>query len=309
MEGFHEHVSKSRLYQSALNICFTQDETRILELRVVDALQTAGADRSRQVPSEVPSEPPAVQAVAASETIEQNKRAGRAREDEPVHVNEDVCAAAVSSPACATMSPSRLRNLANKVTKAKSHVDFLSTCARKLLPKGFQLKWSCHFEDDDITADVLDRASFDLVKACRQLASKKLSSLRKDYERGWSELASILPAEELSRLSVQLSRDRQRIPQMKPENCETATTELGVVDCPQKGIKSFFEILCNVADAPVLEPFTGQNYETHSTPPRSAGRIHIHPFPDFFGRKFPISTDIHFWVENSPFPSIYLRQL
>ena len=29
----------------------------------------------------------------------------------------------------------------------------------------------------------------------------------------------------------------------------------------------------------------------------------------FFGRKFSISTHIHFWVENSPFPSIYLRQL
>ena len=30
------------------------------------------------------------------------------------------------------------------------------------------------------------------------------------------------------------------LPQMKPENCETTTIELGVVDCPRKGIKPYF---------------------------------------------------------------------
>ena len=38
-----------------------------------------------------------------------------------------------------------------------------------------------------------------------------------------------------------------------------------------------------------VEPFTGQNSETHSTPPRSAGSISIHRYPDFS-------------VENSPCP-------
>ena len=39
---------------------------------------------------------------------------------------------------------------------------------------------------------------------------------------------------------------------MKYENRETTTIEIGVVDYPQNDKKAFFEILCNVADAPVL---------------------------------------------------------
>ena len=39
---------------------------------------------------------------------------------------------------------------------------------------------------------------------------------------------------------------------LKSENRETTTIELSVVDCPKNDKKAFFEILCNVADAPVL---------------------------------------------------------
>ena len=39
---------------------------------------------------------------------------------------------------------------------------------------------------------------------------------------------------------------------LKSENRETTTIEISVVDCPGKKEKSIFEILCNVADAPVL---------------------------------------------------------
>ena len=57
-----------------------------------------------------------------------------------------------------------------------------------------------------------------------------------------------------------------------------------------------------------VEPFTGQNSEAHSTPPRSAGSISIY-IPDFSVENSPYPPISIFWVENSPVPSIYLRQL
>ena len=39
---------------------------------------------------------------------------------------------------------------------------------------------------------------------------------------------------------------------LKSENRETTTIEISVVDYPKNDKKAFFEILCNVADAPVL---------------------------------------------------------
>ena len=69
-------------------------------------------------------------------------------------------------------------------------MEFLSTCAKEqLLPKGFQLKWTSHYAEKDVTTEVINRASRDLVKACHQLASRKLASLTQDFERGWSELS------------------------------------------------------------------------------------------------------------------------
>ena len=55
-----------------------------------------------------------------------------------------------------------------------------------------------------------------------------------------------------------------------------------------------------------LEPFTGQHFETHSTPSRSESSKSIH-IRIFFGRKLPISTHIHFLFRKFPF-SIHIRQ-
>ena len=49
---------------------------------------------------------------------------------------------------------------------------------------------------------------------------------------------------------------------LKSENRETITIELSVVDCPEKGKAIFFEILCNVADAPVLAIAAETRYRT-----------------------------------------------
>ena len=59
------------------------------------------------------------------------------------------------------------------------------------------------------------------------------------------------------------------VSKLKSENRETATIEIGVVDCPQNDKKkTFFEILCNVADAQVLAIAAETRYST--TPWRSA---------------------------------------
>ena len=49
---------------------------------------------------------------------------------------------------------------------------------------------------------------------------------------------------------------------MKYENRETTTIELSVVDCPRKGENPFSEIICNVADAPVLAIAAETRYRT-----------------------------------------------
>ena len=52
---------------------------------------------------------------------------------------------------------------------------------------------------------------------------------------------------------------------LKSENRETTTIEIGAVDYPHNDKKAFFEILCNVADAPVLAIAAETRYRT--TPP------------------------------------------
>ena len=110
------------------------------------------------------------------------------------------------------MTASRLRNLANKISTTKSHLDFLSTCNREqLVPKGFHLKWSSHYAEQGITSGIINRASLDLVRECHRLASKKLAALSREFNMGWSQLASALAPEALYQLQTQLSRDERRI--------------------------------------------------------------------------------------------------
>ena len=54
---------------------------------------------------------------------------------------------------------------------------------------------------------------------------------------------------------------------LKSENRETTTIEISVVDCPGKREKSIFEIICNVADAPVLAIAAETRYSTSSVDP------------------------------------------
>ena len=62
-----------------------------------------------------------------------------------------------------------------------------------------------------MTANILQNASKNLVKTCQKLASKKLTELTEDYERGWKELSASTPAEDLISLSSTISRDRANI--------------------------------------------------------------------------------------------------
>ena len=215
MGGFHEHVSKSRLYQPALNIWFVQDKVCTLDLRTMvrRADEDAGAIRPAEgtLPSRLPD---AVGTTDGAPGEDEGDEEEPIRAEGPSSVIERASPAPpVSSPSGGgTISSSKLRNMANKIAKTESHVHFLSTCIREqLLPKGFQLKWRSSYATDDATLKVIDKASQDLVKVCHRLAGKKLTSLKSDFERGWRDLASSLPARERDLLSGQLSRDRQRL--------------------------------------------------------------------------------------------------
>ena len=177
MEGFHEHASKSRLYHAALNVRFTPHEVSILNLRTAEAVE------DREVNGDLPQVPPVWTESAHhgpdSRPPEQDPSAKCPPDDLSLPTRVDEAApSSTAPPAVSKVTPSRLRNLSNKISAAKSHKTFLSTCAKEqLIPKGFRLKWSSHYVEADITTDVLNRASLDLVKSCHQLVSRKLSSL------------------------------------------------------------------------------------------------------------------------------------
>ena len=181
MGGFHEHVSKSRLYQPALNIWFVQDKVCTLDLRIPvgQADEDAGVIELAEgiLPSRLPDAVGATDGTPErvdNEDDEENDEEGPIPTEGPSPVTGRMSPVPpISSPSGGgTVSSSKLRNIANKITKTESHVNFLSTCIRKqLLPKGFQLKWRSSYATDDATLKVIDKASQDLVKTCHCIGS------------------------------------------------------------------------------------------------------------------------------------------
>ena len=216
MRGFHEHVCRQRLFQTALNIWFNQGKVLLLDLRTgaraVQHVAMDAAARSSEEDEESATEPPGVSAeFVLSSPVPATPLVDRPDEKTADYVG-DTCQDSLSEPSPTTITSSKLRNLSNKVTRTRSHADFLATCFKeRLVPKGFQLNWRSQYEDDDLTVEIIGKASCDLVRSGYQLSNRKLVSLRAELDQGWSYLKSTLNAEELSRLSIQLSRDRQRI--------------------------------------------------------------------------------------------------
>ena len=59
----------------------------------------------------------------------------------------------------------------------------MNTCKKEdLLPRGFRLKWTCHFDEASSEIDnILTTASLELVSACADLAKKKVARLEEEY--------------------------------------------------------------------------------------------------------------------------------
>ena len=77
-------------------------------------------------------------------------------------------------------SVSKLRRVAVKLERNRSHRDFLETCEKeRLIPRGFRLKWTCHFdEEDEQVKNILERSSRELIGICAGLAHNKVPDLK-----------------------------------------------------------------------------------------------------------------------------------
>ena len=129
MDGFHEHVSKSRLFQPALNVYFCERQVSL-----VDAREKLSGDNSNLEDTE------GVPQVMGS-TDHRKKTPG----DEAGHVTLAAESYAKtdtqteSTKSLPEISASKLRNLAVKIEKARSHKDFLSTCVREHLIVSYRI--------------------------------------------------------------------------------------------------------------------------------------------------------------------------
>ena len=232
MNGFHEHVSRSRLFQPALNVLFCEKQVTLLDVREsvtqgesatkhnilaskdAESVKTSAVMNLKNNPQSAPAAPvrgvmssigtsmkgDLPSAPSASESVVIPSGADDGKCDLP------------PAPSVSLVSGSNLRNLAVKIEKTKSHRDFLSTCNREhLIPKGFQLRWVNHYADEKKTTRILQGASKELVKTCQNLASEKLSVLTERFRRGWQELSSSVSKEVLNSLSAKISRDRVNV--------------------------------------------------------------------------------------------------
>ena len=219
MDGFHEHSSKSRLFHPALNVSFWNGKVNLINLR--------DGEGNQDQPDRPQNEDGTTNGLGRKTDESANEGANKPNRSPTVGSNLNPHSGSVhhysvetvttpSNTASPTetsrMTASKLRNLSVRIEKMRSHRWFLAACIReKLVPRGFHLKWSSHYKEDDITDDILRRTSQDLVAACHRLAGRKLAALKQTFESGWRHLASSLHSDDLDRLSNQLSGDRIKI--------------------------------------------------------------------------------------------------
>ena len=189
MDGFHDHAKNSRLYHPALNLRFAYHEARVINLRQ-STLPVTEVKERHTMGTRTETNEPAAQMKQRKEVKSTKCMTPIPRKEDDGVSMEEPCSKA-PPPASKDMTASRLRNLANKISTTKSHLDFLSTCNREqLVTKGFHLKWSSHYAEQGITSGIINRASLYLVRECHRLASLKLAALSREFNMGWSQLAS-----------------------------------------------------------------------------------------------------------------------
>ena len=111
---------------------------------------------------------------------------------------------------------SRLRRMAVKLERFSSHRVFLDICnAQRLVPKGFRLKWRCHFahpshsEISPLINSILANAAAKLMEICLDLACKSEKKLETEIDTRMTELRSLIGAGEMIEFMDIISTDRE----------------------------------------------------------------------------------------------------
>ena len=189
MRGFHQHATRHRLFQSALNIIFQNSTTQLIDRR------TGSAGSPENPPHQEPPKPQRAEAaeVDKSHAIDQS----------------DVRTEAIPSD---TVSNSKIRRLEVKLEKYLSHNRFLDSCVReKLIPKGFEIKWACHFGDYDEVKILLHSTSLELVRICAEKALERINRLKTELTTIWRAALTNLSQQDVKQLKGQVSLDRERV--------------------------------------------------------------------------------------------------
>ena len=123
-----------------------------------------------------------------------------------------------TEPQMANLRPrkSQLHRKAVKLERFSSHRMFLDTCkAQQLVPKGFRLKWRCHFahsshsETSPLINSILANMATKLMEICLDLAFKREKVLVTDMDARMQDLKSLMGAEEMMGFMDIISTDRE----------------------------------------------------------------------------------------------------
>ena len=218
--GFHEHTGKARLFESALNIVYDPSDVLVIDLRGLTSpviaespreTQSRGCD-SRKADGRTKPAPKTDDPGRSQETGFNQKKLG-ATPDTPTaptanqqRRNETISVTQGNTP---RSSISRLRNIAMKIEKHKSHRSFLTTCkAEQLIPKGFQVKWTCHFMNSPEIRSILQQTSRDLIEESAKLLDTKLTRLEHEFSAMHDSVKTSVSAEAINELESALQRSK-----------------------------------------------------------------------------------------------------
>ncbi|KAF0287549.1 hypothetical protein FJT64_014057 [Amphibalanus amphitrite] len=215
--GFHSHVSRGKLFGPALSIIFVDTSVTTIDMRSSGDLPSPlmppadGIQLDHATPGQEPNQTAPPAAAPVSETGQRDaKGVGTcditATEQDAMRPRYD------AAPAGTVNSFSRLRRLAVKLEKYKSHRDFLETCtADGLIPRGFRLTWKCHFDDQNEEVErTLEKASQELVRISAEVAAARVTHLEGEYQTLSEQVGANATRDEQAHSAVIVQKDVQR---------------------------------------------------------------------------------------------------
>ncbi|KAF0296259.1 STAM-binding protein [Amphibalanus amphitrite] len=215
--GFHSHVSRGKLFGPALSIIFVDTSVTTIDMRSSGDLPSPlmppadGIQLDHATPGQEPNQTAPPAAAPVSETGQRDAKGVvtcdiTATEQDAMRPRYD------AAPAGTVNSFSRLRRLAVKLEKYKSHRDFLETCtADGLIPRGFRLTWKCHFDDQNEEVErTLEKASQELVRISAEVAAARVTHLEGEYQTLSEQVGANATRDEQAHSAVIVQKDVQR---------------------------------------------------------------------------------------------------